>query len=288
MAALAVASGRSYFFGFWEVCAEEHRVIGILVMAEREEAELAEFGLAAVGDADFRGALQVQIAVVAGEDVCGQPFDLAAAFRAADGHAETVLRESVGHPRAEHVGGVHPGIMLVGHRFRAAGAVEFDFFVVEFIDRLGLRAVRQTREHAGHHQRDEPRIFRIAERFPLGVFHGFEDLFQIAGLGKLGDAVETEEFGRGRADERAKSRRRDVRQLAQHVDVLGMVGEFVIADERAIRFAAGRAELVFIELFEKLALIEFDRAVEVLEEVALGNVEHLELQLALVSLFITR
>ena len=39
IAALAVASGRSYFFGFWVgLAAEEHRVVGVLVVAQRQEA----------------------------------------------------------------------------------------------------------------------------------------------------------------------------------------------------------------------------------------------------------
>ena len=65
-------------------------------MAQRQEAELAQLGLAAVGDADLGRALQVGVAVVAGEDVGRQALDLAAAFGAADGRAPAVLGEGVG------------------------------------------------------------------------------------------------------------------------------------------------------------------------------------------------
>ena len=76
--------------------------------------------------------------------------------------------------------------------------------------------------------------------------------------------------------------------FAKQVDVLGVVGELVVADQRAVGLAAGRAELVLVELLEDLALVELDRLVHVLEQLALGDVEHLDLELALVSLFMTR
>ena len=49
-----------------------------------------------------------------------------------------------------------------------------------------------------------------------------------------------------------------------------MVGELVVADQRAVRLAAGRAELVLVELLEDLALVELDGLVQVLEQVALA------------------
>ena len=58
-----------------------------------------------------------------------------------------------------------------------------------------------------------------------------------------------------------------------------MVGELVVADQGAVRLAAGHAELVFVELLEDLALVELDRPVHVLEQLPLGDVQHLELQL---------
>ncbi len=67
--------------------------------------------------------------------------------------------------------------------------------------------------------------------------------------------------------------------LHQHVDVFGMVDELVVADQRPVGLAAGRAELVLVELLEQLALVELDRPVQVLEQLPLGDVEHLDLQL---------
>ena len=81
------------------------------------------------------------------------------------------------------------------------------------------------------------------------------------------------------ADERAERRRRHVRHLAQQVDVFGMVRELVVADQRPIGFAAGSAELVLVQLLEGLALVELNRSIEVLEQLPLGNVHYLQLQL---------
>ena len=67
-----------------------------------------------------------------------------------------------------------------------------------------------------------------------------------------------------------------------------MVGELVVADQGAVGLAAGRAELVLVELLEDLALVELDRLVDVLEELPLGEFSTLSLSWALVSEFITR
>ena len=48
--------------------------------------------------------------------------------------------------------------------------------------------------------------------------------------------------------------------MLSRLDVVGMVGELVVADQRAVGLAAGRAELVLVDLLEELALVELDRA----------------------------
>ena len=48
--------------------------------------------------------------------------------------------------------------------------------------------------------------------------------------------------------------------LPSRLDVFGMVREFVVADQRAVRLAARRAEFVLVELLEDLALVELDCA----------------------------
>ena len=57
-----------------------------------------------------------------------------------------------------------------------------------------------------------------------------------------------------------------------------MVAPLVVADQRAVGLAARRAELVLVDLLEELALVELDGAGEVAIELALGQVEHAQLQ----------
>ena len=80
----------------------------------------------------------------------------------------------------------------------------------------------------------------------------------------------------------------DVGQQAQGFDVVRMVAQLVVADQRAVGFAAGRAEFVFVDLLEESGLVEFDGPAQILEKLALRDVEHAHLSLVPVSLFITR
>src|SRR3546814_1034847 len=62
--------------------------------------------------------------------------------------------------------------------------------VVERLHRIGVGSVGQAAEHARHGQADVARILRCAERLPLGVFDGVEDLGQVARTGQFGEVVE--------------------------------------------------------------------------------------------------
>ena len=83
--------------------------------------------------------------------------------------------------------------------------------------------------------------------------------------------LEADHPGAGRGDERREGGGADVRDQAQRLDVVGMVRPFVVADQRAVGLAAGRAELVLVDLPEQLALVEFDRARQVAVQLALGR-----------------
>ena len=120
--------------------------------------------LATIGDSDLGGAFQIRIAVVAREDMSRQALDLAATFGAADGRAKTRFRKGIGQSCAQDVGRIHPRIAIVRNRFGLALAVQFDLFKTELVDRLGIGAIRKTRQHARHSQRDKPRIFAVAIR----------------------------------------------------------------------------------------------------------------------------
>ncbi len=91
-------------------------------------------------------------------------------------------------------------------------------------------------------------------------------------------AAQTEEPRAGGADERRERGGRHVRDHAQRLDILGVIGEFIIADQRAVGLAAGRSEFIFVDLLEELALVEFDRPAEIAVELALAHVERADLQ----------
>ena len=65
----------------------------------------------------------------------------------------------------------------------------------------------------------------------------------------------------------------------QQIDILGSSPEFVIAHQRRKWSAAEDAELLFVDLLEQRALVEFRRALEVAQQFRLRRVEHPDLQL---------
>ena len=64
----------------------------------------------------------------------------------------------------------------------------------------------------------------------------------------------------------------------QQLDVFRAAAELVIADQRGERSAAEDAELFFVDFLEQGALVELRRPLQILEQVFLGDVQHLDLQ----------
>ena len=157
--------------------------------------------------------------------------------------------------------------------------MDINLLEAEFLDGLGVGSVGHSSQHARHDQADKPRILGVAERLPFGVLDRLEDLLQVARLGQLLPVIEPKERGVGRRDERTERGRGHVAHLAQKIDVLRMTRKLVIADERSVGLAAGRSEFVLVQLLEDLALVELDRLVDINEELALGDIEHFELQI---------
>ncbi|KAG0928033.1 hypothetical protein G6F31_017846 [Rhizopus arrhizus] len=150
---------------------------------------------------------------------------------------------------------------------------------IEAFDRGALYGViRQAAQKARHGQAHVARIFRVAEAAPLGVFHGVEHLGQVARTAQVSEAVQPQQLGRRRGDERRVRGRGHVRHLFDEVHVLGLARDLEVAQQGAERRAAEGAELFFIDLLEHQALIEIDRRLEVAHQVALGGVQHLDLQ----------
>ncbi len=164
------------------------------------------------------------------------------------------------------------------HRLCGTGLVVWRFLEVELVDRLGGGAVWQTRERTRQHQVDEARVFAVTEAAPFGVFLRLEDLGQVARLDQFGPTVEAEHAGAGGRDERCERCGGNVGYQAQCLDIVRMLRPLIVADQRAIRFAARRAKFVLIDLLEQLALIEFNRALQIARQLALRQVEHTQLQ----------
>src|SRR4030095_7146370 len=99
----------------------------------------------------------------------------------------------------------------------------------------------------------------------LGLYTRYENLLRVTRLRQLDESLETDQFRVCGRDERRERGRRHVRHVPEQLDVFRVVGEFVVADQCAVRLAARRAELALIELLEGLALVEFDGLRQVLE-----------------------
>ncbi len=113
------------------------------------------------------------------------------------------------------------------------GAVHI-LLVVEGLDRHVCLAVGQPHQDVRQGQRHVAGILGIAEGLPLGVLHALEDLGQVTGRPQLRKAVQVEHRRRGRGDERRMGGRRHLGDLLQKRQVLGVVAELVIADQRAV------------------------------------------------------
>src|SRR5664279_5530122 len=149
--------------------AEERRVVGVLAVNERDEAEVRELLLAAVGDRDLGRTLQRHVAFVGLEGVRRKPLYEPAALHAADRDGPVIEREGLGQARPERVGGVSPKVLLV------VLAVHV-LFEIEGLSRDGVRAIRETHERVGEGEPHVAGVLRVAERAPLRILGPVEDL----------------------------------------------------------------------------------------------------------------
>lgn len=93
--------------------AEEGRIRGVLAMHQRDEAEIGQLLLAAVGDRDLGRAFQRHFSLVGLEGVGRQVLDQAAALDAADRGAPAIVLEGARQARAEGIGRVAPQVLVV-------------------------------------------------------------------------------------------------------------------------------------------------------------------------------
>src|SRR6185437_14820596 len=71
---------------------------------------------------------------------------------------------------------------------------------------------------------------------------------------------------------------RGIGHQSQRFDVVRMVRPLVVADQRSVRLAARRTELIFVDLFEKLTLVELDCSAQVASQFPLAHVENAQLE----------
>ena len=62
-----------------------------------------------------------------------------------------------------------------------------------------------------------------------------------------------------------------LRDLLEQFDVFGMLAEFVIAHQGAERSTAENAVLFLVDLLEQRALVEFRRALQILQQLLLAD-----------------
>src|SRR5580704_9641879 len=69
-----------------------------------------------------------------------------------------------------------------------------------------------------------------------------------------------------------------LRNFLEQFDVLRMLAEFIVANESGKWFAAENAELIFVDLLEHHALIEFRSALKVAQQLFLADVKNPQLE----------
>ena len=98
------------------------------------------------------------------------------------------------------------------------------------------------------------------------------------GLDSSVQLLQTEQLGAGGRDKRREGARGDVRDQTERLDIVRVIAPFVVADQRAIRLAARRSELVFVDLLPQLALVELDGPGQIAQQLALRQIEHAQLE----------
>ena len=99
--------------------------------------------------------------------------------------------------------------------------------VVKAAHRYGVRAIRQTPQHARHHEADVAGVVSIAEGFPLDVFSAVEVVADILNRSNLFHRVFQEEFRADRANKRHVCGGRHFRDVAQQRHILRTGVKFI-------------------------------------------------------------
>src|SRR5258708_7122216 len=170
------------------------------------------------GGVDLKCPTEIDAAVVGREGVRRQVDALAAGLDAADAGTPAPFLERAVDVDRHRIGGIHPGVVLA---LVTVGVL----LEGELLDRLGLRAVGQTRQHARHAQSDVDRVVLVAQALPGRIFRRVEHLAEIARIGEFGPGVHAEQSRIGAGEERRVRRSEDLAEVAQQLHVGRLVAE---------------------------------------------------------------
>ncbi|SSH46103.1 Uncharacterised protein [Klebsiella pneumoniae] len=246
---------------------EEAGVIAIFVVRQRDKAQAGELKLPRLRDHHLGRDLHL----VAGAQIVQmdrQIFHRAARLRTANLHAPAVVNKALHHIRCEGERRAGPEIFFV---IRALHLLD----IVEAAHRHGVRTVRQTTQHARHHQTDVAGIVSFAKRLPADIFRTIEVVADILNGSHLFHGLFQEEGRADGADKRHMGGRRDAGDIAQQRHILRAGVELIGRDHRADRLAAGSVILRGIGVPVQAALDKLRRVLKVLAQIVFGDVEDL-------------
>src|SRR5690242_18811923 len=95
----------------WLLCglaAEERRMIGVLAVDQRDEAQIVQFLFATIRDCDLSRALQNDVTFIGSEVDRRQSLDESATFNSANRRGPLVQRKRVGDAFGQSVSGIAP------------------------------------------------------------------------------------------------------------------------------------------------------------------------------------
>ncbi|MNJ49944.1 hypothetical protein D3C77_452030 [compost metagenome] len=198
-----------------------------------------------------------------------QVFHRAAALRADNVRAPAELGEAVSQLGTEGVRRVAPQVMLV--------AVGNGFLVDEGFDRVLFWIVRVTQQEARQGQADVARVFRLAETLPFGELRTFEVILQIFEVRQAGEAFQAEELRTGRGDKWRVGHARNTGHVLHQLHIRGAGRHEVVGDDRADRLATELTVFSGVDVLVQAGLHYFRRIFEIVQQVLLGDVEDLDL-----------
>ncbi len=247
---------------------EERGVVAALAHGQGDKAFFRKFIFATVGNQHLGGDLGLDLAHAL-EVVQRQVFHRATALRADDVRAPAELGEAVGQTAGEGVGGIAPQVVLV--------AVGHVFLIDEGLHRVVFRVVRVAQQKARYGQADVAGVFLLAEALPLGELRAFEVVLEVLQVRQAGEGFQAEEFRTGRGDERGVRHAGHRGDVLQGLDVWSARVEVVVGDQGADRLATELAVLGGVDVLVQAGLHDFRAVFEVIEQVLLGGVEDLQL-----------